>query len=106
MNPEEFNETGTLGLAIYVLVEIFKRAGFPSRYSPILSLVLGLGIGAISFILTDKSWVAGLGTGFWSAASASGVYAGTKAVFTPKQPTFLSTAALSTEDDPALHPSC
>lgn len=98
MDPQNIQEIGTIGLAVYVLVEIFKRAGFPSRFAPLLSLIFGLGIGAISYMLIDKVWYEGLIAGFWAAASASGVYSGTKAVLAPK--------SFSYEDDPALHPPC
>lgn len=98
MDPQNVQEIGTIGLAVYVIVEIFKKAGFPSRFAPLLSLVFGVGIGAISFMLMGKLWYEGLLAGFWAAASASGVYSGTKAVF--------ATKTVSYEDDPALHPPC
>lgn len=98
MSPEALQETGTIGLAVYVLVEIFKRAGLPSRYAALASLGLGLAIGLVAFIVQGKPWFQGLIEGFWASASASGVYSGAKATFTPK--------TVSMDDDPALHPNC
>lgn len=95
---EQIQGIGTIGLAVYVLIEVAKRAGFPSRYAALLSLVLGLVIGAASFLILGKPWYAGLAEGFWGAASASGIYSGTKAAFTPE--------TVSYSEDPALRPNC
>ncbi len=97
-------EIGTTGLAVYVLVEICKQAGFPSRYGGLLSIGLGLFIGGVSSVALGTPWLPGLINGFWGAASASGVYAGVKSTFNPSAPT--PPATTSVNDDPALHPSC
>jgi xanthine/uracil permease len=101
MQSEGLQEIGTLGMAVYVLVEIFKQAGFPRRFYGLLSLGLGLVIGVISFLVMGKPWLEGLIAGFWGAASASGVYSGTKATFKSKNDT-----TVSFDDDPALRPQC
>ncbi len=85
-------------MAVYVLVEILKRAGFPSKYAGILSLFLSVALGAGSFVILGKPWYEGLISGFWAGASASGVYAGTKSAFTKE--------TVGVNDDPALHPAC
>lgn len=92
-------EMGTMGLAIYVLVEIAKQAGFPKRFGGLLSLILGLGIGVASALIMGKPWLSGLVQGFWGAAAASGVYSGVKSSFQNK-------ATISPDDDPSLHPPC
>ena len=98
MNNLDLQNMGTMGLAVYVLVEIAKQAGFPTRFGGLLSLIIGLGIGVVSYLVTGKPWLDGLVQGFWGAAAASGVYAGVKSAFTPK--------TTAVESDPALHPPC
>lgn len=98
MFQAEIQGVGTIGLAIYVLIEVLKRAGLNPRYAGVLALVFGVLIGGVSFVLLGKLWYSGVAEGFWGAAAASGIYSGTKAFFAPKE--------VSYEDDPALHPQC
>lgn len=97
--PEGLQEIGTIGLAVYVLIEIAKQAGFPKRFAGVLALVLGLSIGVVSFLILGKPWLEGLVEGFWGSAAASGVYSGVKSVFKSK-------GEVTEDSDPALHPPC
>ena len=56
------------------VVEVVKRAGFPVKYSPLISLVLGLIFGVI-FIDTLKE---GIIVGLMAGLSATGLYSGSK----------------------------
>lgn len=62
--------------AITGIVEAIKQAGMPSRFAPVLALVLG--IGSI-FVIKDGNLLIGIVYGL----SAMGLYAGPKAVVNP-----------------------
>jgi len=81
VTQQSIQEIGTITLAVYVIVEVFKQAGFPSKYCGLLSIGLGVVIGAVSYYFLGKPWMEGVVEGFWGAASASGIYSGTKATF-------------------------
>lgn len=57
------------------LVELFKRMGFPSKYSPIIGMIAGLLIGIFYVAPTIKE---GILIGLVLGLSASGLYSGTK----------------------------
>lgn len=57
------------------LVEVAKSAGLPSKYAPIVSLVIGIALGvATSLDNIGKGIIVGIAIGL----SASGLYSGTK----------------------------
>jgi L-cystine uptake protein TcyP (sodium:dicarboxylate symporter family) len=56
------------------IVEVLKRAGLPNKYSPLVSLVLGLFFG-LFFI---ESFKEGLIVGMMVGLSATGLYSGSK----------------------------
>ena len=59
------------------LVEVAKRTGLPSKYAPIVSLVIGTCLGvATSLDNIGKGVIVGIAIGL----SASGLYSGTKAL--------------------------
>lgn len=61
------------------LVQAFKNAGFPRRFSGLLAYVLGIA-GGLIFATTnpDAGWSVGLGQGLWVGLAASGLYSGIK----------------------------
>lgn len=61
------------------LVEIIKTAGLPSRYAPIVSLLVGIGV---SYLFGWSEWQWGILNGVVYGLSASGLYSGVKAVAT------------------------
>lgn len=61
------------------LVEIIKTAGLPSRYAPIASLLVGVGV---SYLFGWSEWQWGILNGVVYGLSASGLYSGVKAVAT------------------------
>lgn len=58
------------------LVEAFKRAGVSKRFLPLLSIVIGIGIGVV--YLTEFDLKQGVLVGTILGLSASGLYSGTK----------------------------
>lgn len=59
------------------LVDVAKRAGLPSKYAPVLSLAIGIGLGLATNIgNAQKGIIVGIAIGL----SASGLYSGTKAL--------------------------
>ena len=48
VTQQSIQEIGTITLAVYVIVEVFKQAGFPSKYCGLLSIGLGVVMGAVS----------------------------------------------------------
>lgn len=59
------------------IVEVFKRAGLPNKYSPIVSLLLGVIFG----ILYVQPLLDGITLGLVIGLSATGLYSGSKNVF-------------------------
>lgn len=77
----EFMDTEVFGVAlvplILALVELFKRTGFPDKWSPVLSVVLGLAGGLLLYSDDPiKAAVVGLALGL----SATGLFSGSKNV--------------------------
>ncbi len=72
----EFNGVALVPLIIG-LVEVAKRAGLPTKLSPLLSLLLGLGGG---FLLYGGNLPNAIINGALIGLSASGLYSGTKAM--------------------------
>ncbi|MCQ6273929.1 hypothetical protein JMM81_02915 [Bacillus sp. V3B] len=56
------------------IVEVIKRAGLPIKYSPLVSLVLGLFFG----VFYVESFKAGIIIGLMTGLSATGLYSGSK----------------------------
>ncbi|PWA11078.1 hypothetical protein DCC39_10290 [Pueribacillus theae] len=71
----ELYGVGAVALCI-ALVEVAKKVGSPSRFSPILALIIGVVLGVCAYGMTAQGVVLGLAAG----ASAVGVYSGTKNV--------------------------
>ena len=70
-------ELGGLVAVIIVLCEAIKRAGFSTRYIPVIAVILGIvgaiylaGFGGISWLIVAK--------GVFSALVSSGIYSGFK----------------------------
>lgn len=61
----------TLGTIVYTMVEIFKMSGLPSKFAPLLSVLMGVGFA----LLSGLGWA----TGLFAGLAASGLYAGAKA---------------------------
>lgn len=59
------------------ILEAIKRAGFNSKFIPLLSIILGIGMG-IAF--TGFELKAGIMTGLFIGLSAVGLYSGVKNV--------------------------
>lgn len=57
---------------VFALTEVIKMAGLPSRFLPLVSIALGVGLA----IASGQSWFVGIVYGL----TASGLYAGAKAV--------------------------
>ena len=59
------------------LVEVAKSAGLPSKYAPVVSLIIGMALGVgTSLDNLGKGVIVGIAIGL----SASGLYSGTKAL--------------------------
>lgn len=63
---------------VLALVSAVKSAGMPSKFAPILSIVLGIIAGFLTVGLSVSGGVEGLMVGL----GASGLYSGTKALIT------------------------
>lgn len=78
----EFMDVEVFGVAlvpiILGLVELFKRTGFPDKWSPVLSVILGLLAGV--YLLDTGSLSEGIVVGLALGLSATGLYSGTKNV--------------------------
>lgn len=61
---------------ILALVEIVKKIGLPTRFAPVVALIIGVTLGIIAYGFTAQGVILGLAAG----ASAVGVYSGTKNV--------------------------
>jgi len=68
---------GSISTAAFTVTEALKMAGIPSKYSPIVSILIGVGL---SFLL-GVSPVLGLAGGL----SASGFYSGVKSGSTKQE---------------------
>ena len=61
------------------LVAAIKQVGLPSKFAPLASIVLGIGLVA----LTGAVWQADIAQGIIVGLAASGLWSGSKALFTP-----------------------
>jgi L-cystine uptake protein TcyP (sodium:dicarboxylate symporter family) len=59
------------------IVEVVKRAGVPTKYSPLVSLLLGLLFG----VFYGEAWIEGIILGLMAGLSATGLYSGSKNIF-------------------------
>lgn len=66
--------TATLGI-----VELIKKIGFNSRFAPLVSLFVGIGM---VFLFTKQINLGTLAIGIITGLTASGVYSGAKSVVT------------------------
>jgi hypothetical protein len=65
------------------IVAAIRQLGLPSRFAPIVSIVIGIGLIA----LTGQTWQADISQGIIVGLSASGLWSGSKALFsTTDQP--------------------
>jgi uncharacterized membrane protein YGL010W len=64
------------------IVELFKRAGIPKKYSPFIAVILGLLFGIFYMATNIKE---GIIVGLMLGLSASGLYSGTKNMTKSKQ---------------------
>jgi len=62
---------------ILAFVELLKKVGFPVKYTPVVSLVLGVAFGMVYIEGEIKQSVI---VGLMLGLSASGLYSGTKSV--------------------------
>lgn len=60
------------------ITEVFKQAGVPAKYTPVVSVVLGIAL--LSFISTESGIQ--IVQGIVYGLSASGLWSGSKAIFT------------------------
>lgn len=78
----DFMDAEVFGVAlvplILALVELCKRTGLPDKWSPVLSVVLGLLAGV--FLLDTGDLYEGIVVGLALGLSATGLYSGTKNV--------------------------
>ena len=59
------------------LTQVTKMVGVPSRFAPVASLVLGIGV---SYLYGWETWQSGILMGIYYGLSASGLYSQAKAV--------------------------
>ena len=65
--------------AVLGVVAAIKQVGLPSRFAPIASILLGIGLVA----LTGQPWQADITQGILVGLAASGLWSGSKALFVP-----------------------
>ncbi|MHB8645878.1 MAG: hypothetical protein ACYDAR_08850 [Thermomicrobiales bacterium] len=74
---------------IVALVEGAKRAGLPTRWAPMLAVLLGLACGLLAHAAAVAPrvhlWYEAAGAGIALGLSAAGLYSGTKTIFRPAQ---------------------
>lgn len=59
------------------LVQVAKQVGLPSKFAPLVSIALGVGLVA----LTGASWQADIVQGIIAGLAASGLWSGSKSTF-------------------------
>ncbi|MBS4172141.1 hypothetical protein [Bacillus sp. FJAT-49736] len=62
---------------ILAIVELFKRAGIPDRFSPFIAVIFGITIGVLYLDTNLKQCII---VGLMMGLSATGLYSGTKNV--------------------------
>lgn len=74
---------------IVALVEGAKRAGLPTRWAPVLAVLIGLLCGVLTQIavVTPRVhiWYEAAGAGIALGLSAAGLYSGARAILAPAQ---------------------
>jgi len=76
----EFLNAGLVPVIVGV-VAVFKATGLPSRFAPLLSLLLG--IGGVFLLPHDIATGTTILIGIGSGLAASGLYSGAKAMVAP-----------------------
>lgn len=74
---------GGVGVAVIVVaaVKVARLSGLPARWAPITATLLGIGIGAASWLSGVTDAATGLVAGFLAGAAAIGLNSGTKNTF-------------------------
>ena len=93
-----------VSVLIAILVQFAKAYGFPSKYSPMLSIGLGMAFGVIAYLsdTTAGSLMFFLVSGFVQRGLASGAYSIAKHTYTTMQET---SNPLPPVDDPSIDPN-
>lgn len=72
---------GSISVIIVIVLQLFKKTapsfdkgGKRSKYLPLISIVIGLVIGALVYPFTDLNLTLRLWSGFFAGAGASGLY--------------------------------
>ena len=70
------------------IVQAFKQAFLPSKLAPLVSVAVGLGLGAFTeFSIHPHDYVTGIVQGIVWGLAAGGLYSGTVAIATPNPST-------------------
>lgn len=81
---------------IMILVQVAKRCGMRSEWSPVLAIVLGVTYTSAAYVVKVVPGTRGvyeaLGTGITLGLTASGLYSGSKAMFTRAIPRAMNRA--------------
>lgn len=76
-----------LAAAIGVIIEVLKRTKLlPSKYAAATALLIGLFVGVLYAAEAGESFVISAIGGLVAAATASGIYSGTKSLVEDKDP--------------------
>lgn len=76
-------DISALGIAVTAtvgLVEVLKQTGLNSKWSPLVSLVVGFGM---TFLFTHQVSISTAEIGILTGLAASGAYSGVKSVVSP-----------------------
>ncbi len=82
-----------IGSATFVIAEVFKMSGLPTKFAPLVAISVGAIMGilvALNGLVPDVSVLEGLIMGLLAAASAMGLYSGMKKTFQPESNTLES----------------
>jgi len=75
MSPEQIVIFGIATMPMVAgIVQVFKTAGFPSRFAGVLALVLGLATGGLAGYATDTNIGVALAQGLMAGLGASGAW--------------------------------
>lgn len=77
-------QTVSIPVIVVGLVELAKRLGLPTRYAPVLAVLLGLLFGTV--YLSPEDLRAGVLMGLALGLSASGLYSGSRAILRHDEP--------------------
>lgn len=81
MNEDFLIGGASAAALVLIVVQLFKMYGMPSKFAPLLSILLGVGFGVLSELEQPDvgppiaRWTAATIRGFLVGASASGIYA-------------------------------